>query len=294
MKKYKTAFYILLAVAAALISVIFLFSLDIAVLNPKGWVADKERDLIITSSLLMLIVVVPVLVLTVVIAMKYKASNDKATYTPEWDHSHVAEAVWWGVPCLIIIVLGVFAWKSSHELDPFKAIESDKKPLTIQVVALQWKWLFLYPEQGIATVNFLQIPEQMPIIFDITADAPMNSFWIPQLGGQVYAMPGMKTKLHLIADEAGSFRGSSANLSGKGFSGMQFIAKATSEEEFTQWVQAVKQSTNTLTPDEYKKLSLPSENNPSVSYILQTDDLYEKIVMKYMMPMPEMQHNSAQ
>lgn len=289
MKKYKTAFYIFLCAVAVILSTLYFFSLDIAVLHPKGMIAHREKDLIHTSSLLMLIVVIPVLVLTAIIAMKYKASN-KAKYTPEWDHSHIAEAIWWGVPCLIILVLGVLTWKSSHALDPFKPIDSDKKPVTIQVVALQWKWLFIYPEENIATVNYIEIPEKTPINFTITADAPMNSFWVPELGGQVYAMPGMKTKLHLIADEMGSFRGSSANLSGTGFSGMQFIVKASSDQQFLQWLDSARSSPNTLTLNEYKKLSLPSENTPPTFYRLEADDLYEKIVMKYMMPMPEMEN----
>jgi len=289
MKKYKTAVYILLCALALILSALYFFSLDIAVLNPKGIIAHREKDLIHTSSLLMLIVVIPVLVLTAIIAMKYKESN-KAKYNPDWDHSHIAEAIWWGVPCLIIIVLAVLTWKSSHELDPFKPIDSDKKPVTIQVVALQWKWLFIYPEENIATVNYIQIPEKTPINFTITADAPMNSFWVPELGGQVYAMPGMKTKLHLLADETGSFRGSSANLSGTGFSGMQFIVKACSDQQFTEWVGSARNSPNILTLNEYKKLSLPSENTPPTLYRLEANDLYEKIVMKYMMPMPEMEN----
>lgn len=282
-KKYLVVSLILLCVGVVLL-VLFLRSNDIAVLHPKGWVALRERRLFIITTLLMLIVVVPVLVLAFVFAWKYRVGA-KAKYTPDWDHNRVAESLWWGVPCLIMIVLGIITWKGSYELDPFKPIETNTKPLTIQVVALQWKWLFIYPEQNIATVNFVQFPEQTPIVFEITADAPMNSFWIPQLGGQIYAMPGMKTKLHLIADEPGSYRGSSANLSGSGFSGMTFTAQSTTQADFDQWVESVKQTPGLLTADEYNKLVEPSRDNPVASYSLKEEDLYDQIVMKYMMPM---------
>ena len=196
-----------------------------AVLDPKGFIAFEERDLLYITALLMLTVVVPVLVLAVVICWKYRAGNKKAKYEPEWDKSWALELVWWGFPCIIVALLSVLTVKSCLDLDPFKPLESDVKPLKIQVVALQWKWLFIYPEQKIATINFVQFPEKTPINFELTADAPMNSFWIPQLGGQIYAMPGMSTKLHLIANEAGSYRGSSSNISGNGFAGMIFTAK---------------------------------------------------------------------
>jgi cytochrome o ubiquinol oxidase subunit II len=283
-KKYKVALIILLALAAVLLAVFFMLTKNVAVLNPKGVIALKERELMITATLMMLIVVIPVFILTFVFAWRYRANNTKTKYTPEWDHHRVIETIWWGLPFVIILILAVIAWRSSHELDPFKPLDTDQRPMTIQVVALQWKWLFIYPEQNIATVNFVQFPEQIPIHFEITADAPMNSFWIPQLGGQVYAMPGMKTQLHLIANEAGSFRGSSANLSGKGFAGMTFTAKAGSQEEFLQWVQSVKQSPNLLSLDEYNQLVEPSINNPVATYLLTAENLYDEIVMKYMMP----------
>lgn len=272
-----------------LLALVFYFTKKAGVLDPQGVIADKEGRLILTASWLMLIVVIPVFALSFFVILKYRASNENTKYEPKWDSSHYIEILWWGVPCLIIVALGVIAWKSSHELDPFKPIESDKKPLTIQVVALQWKWLFIYPEENIATVNYVQFPEKTPLIFDITADAPMNSFWIPQLGGQVYAMPGMKCKLHLMADRTGSFRGASANLSGTGFAGMKFTAKATSEEEFNAWVETARASENILTQESYLKLLAPTQNNPVALYQLQADGLFDDILMKYMMPM----HHSA-
>ncbi len=257
---------------------------NIAVLNPKGLIATQQRDLIITATLLTLIVVIPVFILTFFIAWKYRAGNPKAKYTPDWDHHKGLEFAWWAIPSAIILVLSVITWTSTHELDPYKPIQSTKKAVTIQVVALQWKWLFIYPEQNIATVNYIQFPEDTPINFEITADAPMNSFWIPQLGGQVYAMAGMKTKLHLMAGETGSYHGSSANLSGEGFSGMRFEAKATSGADFDAWVKTTQQSSNALTPASYHELSEPSQNNPVTVYSRSTPGLYDDIIMKFMSP----------
>lgn len=283
-KKHKIAIFILFSLTIAILVMLLLYGTTMGVLNPKGMIALKQRNLIIAVTLLMLIVVLPVFVLTFVFAWKYRASNKKAKYHPDLDQHLLAECIWWGIPCLIIIVIGILAWKGNQELDPFRPLDVSGKPITIQVVALQWKWLFIYPEQKIATVNFIQFPKETPINFEITADAPMNSFWIPELGGQIYAMPGMKTKLHLIASEIGSFRGSSANLSGVGFSGMRFIAKATSQEDFNRWVQSIKRSSKGLNKDTYNQLANPSKDNPVASYVLLENDLYDQIVMKYMKP----------
>lgn len=280
-KKYKIIFSVLLLIAVIWLSFLFVDLNKLAVLNPKGFIALKEYRLIVISTFMMLIVVVPVFIMTVFFAWKYHADNTKSKYRPDEDQNHLAEIIWWGVPFIIIGVLGVITWKSCIELDPFKPLQMNNKPLKIQVVALQWKWLFIYPEQKIATVNFFQFPEKTPINFEITADAPMNSFWIPELGGQIYAMPGMSSKLHLIADREGDFRGSSSNLSGTGFSGMVFTAKASSEADFHAWVESVKQSDRVL---DYSKVVEPSSYVPQAFYLLGEDRLYDQIVMKYMMP----------
>lgn len=277
----KVAFVLLVLFGIVAVGSLFVFSGDMAVLAPKGIIGEKQRDLIVTSTVLMLIVVVPVFLMTFFICWKYRAEK-KSKYTPDWAHSTLAEVVWWGVPCIIIVALGVITWKSCHELDPFKPIESDKKAVEIQAVALQWKWLFIYPEHNIAAVSYVQFPDQTPLNFEITADAPMNSFWIPALGGQVYAMPGMRAKLHLMANEPGSYRGSSANLSGEGFSGMIFEAKSTSEADFAAWVASVKASGEVLTMDVYTKLVEPSSYVPAKVYVLEEKDLFEKILAKYM------------
>lgn len=283
-KAFKITILVLLLLAAVSFTVFYIKTHTIAVLEPSGFVGAKEADLIITSSLLMLIVVIPVFILTWIFAWRYREGNPKAKHTPDWEHNTIAEYCWWGVPLVIIVILAVIAFKSSYELNPFQPLESKKKPLVIQVVALEWKWLFIYPEQGIASVNLVQFPAETPINFEITADAPMNSFWIPQLGGQIYAMPAMRTKLHLIANEEGRFRGVSANLSGDGFAGMTFTAVATSEEAFQTWVSSVAQSSKSLGSAEYERLLEKSQYDPVSLYRLTEPKLFDKILMKYMVP----------
>src|ERR1700722_938475 len=281
---FKVALIILLFLAACATDAMYLTSHSIAVLDPRGIIGEKERDLIITACLLMLIVVIPVFALTLAFAWIYRENNPKAQHLPDWEHNYIAEYCWWGVPVFIIAILAVITWKSSHELNPFKPIASEKKTITIQAVALQWKWLFIYPEEGIAAINFVQFPEKTPVHFEITSDAPMNSFWIPQLGGQIYAMPAMRSSLYLIANEQGDFRGCSANISGAGFAGMKFIAKSSSEEEFAKWVESVKQSAKILNLDEYQLLLTPTEYAPVSYYAPVQQGLFDQIIMKYMSP----------
>jgi len=257
--------------------------LNFAVLDPKGIIAHEERSLMITAVLLMLIIVIPVFIITAVFAWKYRA-NGKAKHSPNWTLNLKSELVMWAIPTIIVLALWAVTWKGTHELDPFKALASEAKPITIQVVALQWKWLFIYPEQNIATVNFVQFPKSTPINFQITADAPMNSFWIPQLGGQMYAMPGMDTQLHLMADASGEFNGSTAELSGAGFASMRFIAKSTTDSDFESWVQSVKKSQSSLTLAEYNKLAVPTSNNPPAYFSSTDKNLYQNVIMKFMMP----------
>lgn len=260
---------------------------EVSLLDPKGFIALKERNLLFIIQALMLLVVIPVYVLTFIFSWKYRADNHKAAYTPDWDDNRLAEYIWWGVPCLLVIMISVLTWIKTHELDPYKPIESQKKALTIQAVALQWKWLFIYPEEKIATVNFVQFPKETPIHFEITADAPMNSFWIPQLSSQIYAMPSMRTQLNLIANEEGDFRGSSANISGKGFAGMHFITRASSDESFQHWVQSAQQTSEILNWEAYQELAKPSENHQVTLYQLKEEKLFDNILMKYMVPQKE-------
>lgn len=285
MKKiFKIVLVVLLLLGATALTMLYIANNTIDVLEPKGMIGDKERELIVTASLLMMIVVVPVFILTLVFAWRYRGTNKQARHAPDWEHNYIAEYCWWGVPIIIIVILAIVTYKSSHELNPFRPIQPEKKAIAIQVVSLDWKWLFIYPEQGIATVNFVQFPENTPISFEITSDAPMNSFWIPQLGGQIYSMPAMRSKLHLIANEPGRFRGVSANISGKGFAGMKFVAVASTDQEFLQWTQEVKQSPKHLDWESYNLLVQPTEYHPVEYYQLNMPDLFDRILMKYMAP----------
>ncbi len=257
---------------------------NVAILAPQGLIARKERNLLLFGAILSLLVVIPVYIMTFTIAWKYRASNKQASYTPDWDHDVKIETVWWLIPLALITVLSVVTWNSSHDLDPFKPLNSSTKPITIQVVALQWRWLFIYPQQGIASLNYVQFPEKTPVNFEITADAPMNSFWIPELGGQMYAMSGMSTKLHLIADQVGEFKGSSANISGSGFAGMKFIAQSRKANDFAKWVDTIRSSGSGLDMDSYLEVAKPSNDTTITSFNLFDHGLYSKIVMKFMEP----------
>lgn len=260
---------------------------NIPVLDPKGWIAVQQRDLIVICILMMSIVVISVFALMILFSWRYQEKNPKGKYAPEWGHSTIGEVIWWGVPFVIIVILAVITWTSTHELNPYKPIDNGKQPLRIQVVALDWKWLFIYPDYGIATVNYVEFPEHTPLNFEITSDAPMNSFWIPELGGQIYAMPAMRTKLHLLANQTGTFRGMSSNISGTGFAGMTFSAVSTSDQDFANWVNEVRMSPNMLTQAEYERLLVPSEYVPVIYYARVDDDLFDSIIMKYMHPEPQ-------
>lgn len=263
---------------------VFYFIKDIAVLLPKGEIGIKQRNLLIFIQAAMLIFIIPVYIITFVFSWWYRSENKKATYDPHLVDHKIAEFIWWGLPLVFTLVVSAITWVKTHELDPYKPIESDKDPITIEVVALQWKWLFMYPEEEIATINYIRIPKDTPVRFKITADAPMNSFWIPSLGGQIYAMPGMETQLNLIANEEGKFRGSSANISGKGFAGMVFFTESSSDDAYEEWVKTVQQSNKSLDWSEYEKIAAPSENNPVELYQLKDSNLFNEIIMKFMKP----------
>jgi len=253
-----------------------------ALLDPKGQVAADEKSLIITATLLMLLVVIPVIFMTLYFAWKYRASNTEATYTPNWSYSHRIEAVVWAVPIAIILVLGTITWKTTHALDPYRPLDSKVKPITIEVVSLDWKWLFIYPEQHIATVNEIQFPAGTPVNFKITSDTVMNVFFIPQLGSQIYAMAGMQTQVNLIADAPGTYDGLSTNFSGAGFPDMKFTATATSQADFDAWVAKVRTSPNKLGLDNYGELSKPSSKDPVKYFSTVEPVLYAAVLDKYM------------
>lgn len=263
---------------------VFHFRDYIAVLFPKGEIASEQRNLLFIIQALMLLVILPVYALLFIFSWLYRSDNPKAKYDPDLVDNVIAEYIWWGLPLLMTLIIASITWIKTYELDPFKPITSKNKEMTIQVVALQWKWLFVYPEEKIASVNFVQFPKDTPIHFEITADAPMNSFWIPDLGGQIYAMPKMRTELNLIANEMGDFRGLSANISGEGFAGMHFISRSSTKEDYEHWVAFAKKSEKDLNMDEYAKLAAPSQNNRVETYRLAEDNLFNRIIHKYMHP----------
>lgn len=252
------------------------------ILDPVGPVGQAEKQILINSTAIMLAIIIPTMIATVAFAWWFRRGNTKAVYRPDWEYSGAIELVVWSIPALTVLLLGGIAWIGSHDLEPSKPLKSAVKPIEVEVVSLDWKWLFIYPELNIASVNQLAFPANTPVNFKITSDAAMNSFFIPQLGGQIYSMAGMQTKLHLIANEPGSYDGMSANYSGAGFSGMKFKAIATaSPAEFDAWVKQVR-SGKPLDPTSYAQLLNPSENNPVQHFSSVPPGLFYGVLNKYM------------
>lgn len=257
---------------------------DMPVLNPHGTIADQQFILIMITVGLGVFVIVPVFVLLFVIAWKYRDTNKKAKYDPEFDGHRGLEALWWGIPLAIIFVLAIITWVSTHELDPYKKLESDVTPVKVQVVSLDWKWLFIYPDYNIATVNYLNIPKNTPIDLKLTSDAPMNSFWVPALAGQVYTMTGMSTQLHFMSDSVGTYNGASANISGEGFADMKFKVYSQNETDFEAWARKASQSPDVLNEARYKELAARGSDTAEKTFMLGSPDLFDSIVKKYMHP----------
>jgi cytochrome o ubiquinol oxidase subunit 2 len=267
---------------AAMPLISLLSGCNAALLDPKGQVATDEKHLIITATLLMLIVVIPVIFLTLYFAWRYRASNTSATYQPNWSYSHRIEAVVWAVPLAIVLVLGTITWKSTHALDPYRPLVSKAKPITIDVVALDWKWLFIYPDQHIATINEVAFPTGVPVNFRITSDTVMNVFFIPQLGSQIYAMAGMQTQVNLAADQDGVYDGLSTNFSGAGFPDMEFKAHATSQADFDAWVAKVRSAKGGLDFASYAQLAKASTKAPIAYFSSVEPLLFAAVLDKYM------------
>jgi cytochrome o ubiquinol oxidase subunit 2 len=253
------------------------------ILNPKGPIADAERGLLIDAFTVMMIVIVPVIVMAFVFAWRYRAGRD-ARYEPTWANSAKVDAVVWLIPALIVIAVAVLVWRSTHKLDPYREIASGTPPLDVQVVAQDWKWLFIYPEQGVASVNQLAIPAGRPISLRITSDTVMNSFYVPALAGQIYAMAGMQTRLQMLANAPGKFVGRNTQYSGGGFSDQFFEVVATDQAGFDAWVARAKQAPARLDPPTYAKLSEKSRLNPITYYSAVEPQLFDKIIEKYAGP----------
>ena len=253
----------------------------IVLFDPKGPIGDAERFVIIAAFVLMLIVVIPVFVMVFWFSLKYRASNNKAIYMPKWSYSGKIDLAMWLVPLAIIAVLGCLAWIETHDLDPFKPIKPGVKPISIEVVSLDWKWLFIYPDYDVASVNQLVFPAKVPLSFRITSDTVLTSFFIPQLGSQIYAMAGRQSRLHLMADEMGSYAGHNQQFSGRGYADMHFEAIANSRQQFEAWLLKARQSPEKLDPDRYEELAKPSISYPVTYFSSVTPGLFDHIIHKY-------------
>ncbi len=273
----------LIPVIAVILFAGFLTTRDLQLLNPHGAIALTQRRIIITAVLLMLIIVIPVLAALVYVAVNYREKK-KNKYTPDKTYSFKSQITWWLGPTVIIFIIAGLIWHYTHVLDPFKPLPGSNPPERIQVVALNWKWLFIYPDERIATVNYVMFPEKKPVRFELTSDGPMNSFWIPNLAGQMYAMSGMVTTLNLVANTTGTYGGKAVEINGNGYAGMTFEAKAVTQKDFDEWVLGVKKSGRVLDEKEYNKLEKPSENVAPMFYSLGDTALYDKIIKKYLPP----------
>jgi cytochrome o ubiquinol oxidase subunit 2 len=250
-------------------------------LDPKGPVGVSELHDIVVAFVLMLIVVIPVIFMALWFPLKYRASHTNAEYDPKWSHSVKIDLVTWLIPAAIVLALGILSWKETHKLDPFKPIDPSVRPISIEAVSLDWKWLFIYPDQNIATVNQLELPEKVPVSFRITSDTVMTSFFIPQLGSQIYAMAGMQTRLHLLADTPGVYFGQNQQYSGRGYSDMNFKVSVTSLNKFKAWVKQVKQSPDRLDLARFREISKPGSDFPVASYSWVEQGLFDNIINKH-------------
>lgn len=269
----------LIRAAVLLFSTVLLSGCNMVLFDSSGATGREIGDTMLLTMGLMLLVVIPTILLSIFMPAKYHTSKTDAEYDPEWDHSSKIEFWAWGVPVIIIVILATIAYKTSYSLDPSKEIESDLDPVTIQVVAMDWKWLFIYPEQQVATVNEIAFPANRPVEFLITSATTMNSFFIPALGSQIYAMAGMENRLNLMATEEGEYRGISSNYSGFGFAGMRFKAHAVSEEGFQQWLDKVKASGAALSDAEYARLQEKTRDH-KVEYFSSVEPLHYKNIIE--------------
>jgi cytochrome o ubiquinol oxidase subunit 2 len=269
-----------LKIRAGLFAVLISMSLEGCggVLDPHGPVGASERLILFDALTIMLAIVVPVIFAVAGFAWWFRASNPRAFYWPEWEFSGHLELIVWAIPALVITFLGGIAWFGSHAVDPYAPLESRNKPIEVEVVSLDWKWLFIYPEEGVATLNALTIPVGVPVHFKLTSSGVMNSFFVPQLGTQIYTMPGMTSQLSLQADDAGVYRGISANFSGQGFSDMHFDVRALTTDAYAKWVVETRASAATLDKQAYVDLVKPSANDAPKNYRAVEQGLFEAIV----------------
>ena len=268
-----------IAPALALTSAATLGGCSEGVLNPQGPVAFAERQILFNSLGIMLAIVIPTILATLGVAFWFRSSNSRAVYMPDFTYSGRLEMIVWSIPAMTVLLVGGVAWVGAHDLDPRRAIASAVKPVNVQVVSLDWKWLFIYPDQGIASVNHLTVPVGTPISFELTSSGVMNSFFVPQLGSQIYTMSGMATRVQLQADHPGTYPGLSAQFSGAGFADMRFSVDAVPADEFARWVTATRSTGPTLDAGTYADLAKPSEKVSPFTYRAVASDLFNGIVM---------------
>ena len=260
------------------------------ILDPVGPVAAAEKQILINSTAIMLAIIIPTMIATVAFAWWFRRGNTKAEYRPDWEYSGAIELVVWAIPALTILLLGGIAWIGSHDLDPGKPLKSANPPLNVEVVSLDWKWLFIYPDQGVATVNQLVVPAGTPISFKLTSATVWNSFFIPQMGSMIYTMPRMTTRLNLQADKPGVYDGLSSHFSGDGFPGMQFKVHALPADQFAMWAQGVRGQGAALDGRAYTELSKPSSYVKPITYGAVAPGLFDGIVANRV-PLAPVQHN---
>lgn len=252
------------------------------ILDPKGVIAFEERELLFDSLALMMIVVLPVIIMSFAFLYRYHHRQDTSDYRPNWSHNALLESIWWGVPIAIILIMAIMTWETTHKLDPYNKINAKGETLEIEVVALPWKWLFIYRKQNIATINLLEIPKDRQVEFFLTTDnVPMSSFFVPQLGSQIYAMAGMRTRLYLLATHTGTFRGLNTQYNGSGFSDMIFDTKVVENNEFESWVKTTRAASAALSDAVYQELRKPSIAHPVATYTNVTPDLFNAIIHSY-------------
>lgn len=249
-----------------------------------GPVSGTIRELLITAASVMLIVVIPVYLLTIGFAWRYRASNRSARYAPDWAYSPRIDFVIWAVPTLIIVALGTLVWIYTHRLDPYRPLQGEGPPLVIQAVAMDWKWLFIYPEHKVAAVNELVIPSGRPVTIALTSDTVMNAFFVPDLAGQIYAMAGMETRLNFRADRDGAYVGRNTQYSGAGFADQSFTLRAVPAQDYDDWIDLLRQSPRALDPEAYAALAAPSSKVPVAYYSAVPEDLFASVIASYRLP----------
>jgi cytochrome o ubiquinol oxidase subunit II len=263
-----------------------LSSCNRGILDPVGPVAAAEKQILINSTAIMLAIIIPTMIATIAFAFWFRRGNAKATYRPDWEYSGAVEMVVWAIPALTVMLLGGIAWISSHQLEPSKPLKSNVPAINVQVVSMDWKWLFIYPDQGIATVNQLVVPAGTPVSFKLTSATVWNTFFVPQMGSMIYTMPNMVTRLNLEADRQGVFPGRSAHFSGDGFPGMEFNVQSVSPQQFAAWVQSARGSGQVLDGRSYAQLSQPSSYVKPMTFSAVAPGLFDAIVANRAPPNP--------